>query len=74
MFRTCPVQKNKRLYVPHYFAVSFTVFGTITTAEGMCTFSKFDIQQSTLIFQVCKKISYCDISNGGFAEQDIASC
>jgi len=45
MFRTFPVQKNKRLYAPHYFAVRFTVFGTITTAGGMWTFSKFDIQQ-----------------------------
>jgi len=74
MFRTSPVQKNKWLYVLHYFAVSFTVFDTITTAEGMCTFSKFDIQQSTLIFQVGKKIAYCYISYGGFAEQDVVSC
>ena len=74
MFRTCPVQKNKMLYVPHYFAVNVTVFGTFTRTDDMFTFSKFDIQQSTLIFPVCKKTTYYDISGCGFAEQDVASC
>jgi hypothetical protein len=74
MFRTCPVEKNKRLYVSRYFAVSFTAFDTITTADGMCTFSELDTQQSTVNFQMCKRTAYCYIYDGGFAEQDVAPC